>query len=97
MSSAFGPVGCACFSNALLQRAVTGAVLCGAQVCPVFKQLFAARAACWAGGLALQWGVGFALPLALVYALERRTRFAFCARLQRHVPSAGAATAVQIA
>ena len=82
--------------KAVREQALTGAVLHGAQVCPVFKQLFAGRAACWAGGLALQWGVGFALPLALVYALERRTRAAFCARLQ-HAPGAGAPTAVQIA
>ena len=84
------------FGGALLEQGTTSPVLHGAQVCPVFKQLFATRGACWAGGLALQWGVGFALPLALVYALERRTRCAFCARLQR-APAAGAATSVQIA
>ncbi|KAK9842216.1 hypothetical protein WJX81_000983 [Elliptochloris bilobata] len=59
-------------------------------VCPEFGPLLLTSASCYAGGLARQWGVGFALPLALIYMLETRSRRAFLAHLQ-HAPPAGPA------
>ncbi len=71
----------ACWATALHSpRAWTGRASHGAQACGKYRPVFPSDAGCWAGGLALQWGVGFALPMSIVWALERRSRRCFSAQ-----------------
>ena len=50
------------------------------QACAAFQPLFSSARGCAATGLALQWGVGFAVPMAMIWALELRSRRAYLAQ-----------------
>lgn len=50
------------------------------QACAAFQPLFSSARGCAATGLVLQWGVGFAVPMAMIWVLELRSRRAYLAQ-----------------